>query len=234
MLRALALVLLLISPGAVLADAGAAGSGCVIEQGKIGDHGLAEFVAECRWRVEPRFVRKLLRDAAQIAKSNDTIVECQPLGDERFVYVYEPGWPLARRQVTIERRFVETNDELRAEYWMAAPQEPLREGHVEVEADEGAWVVRALAEGGSHVRYSVRYDPGGNIDPWFVRRFLPPNLESSLERMRGFAEGFAREDLAQAESEASASESERQTPAVSAGAASWTGDAGPEGDAGGS
>jgi hypothetical protein len=188
----LLLLALLATPAAATA-----GSGCVVRQGAVNDDGLAEFVTECRWEIAPRFVAEVLRDPRQVAKANASISECHPLADGRVIFVYHPGWPFEERQATLDRRVTERESGgVLVEFRIASVQEPLPAGRIAVAVDEGSFEVTPLPDGASHLRYVMRYDPGGNLEPWFIRRFMRPNLESSLERIRGLADEIARRELA--------------------------------------
>jgi hypothetical protein len=80
---------------------------------------------------------------------------------------------------------------LRSRYWRSARQEPLEPGRVQVRIDEGVWEILPDGSGGTLLRYEMRYDPGGSLEPWLVRRLQAPGIERSLVEIRDAAEALA-------------------------------------------
>ncbi len=65
------------------------------------------------------------------------------------------------------------------------PRSPLS---LQIPLDEGWWEIRPDGVGGTRLRYAVRYDAGGNLKPWIVRRFQKAGINRSMEEIRLAAE----------------------------------------------
>lgn len=165
-------------------------AGCVIRTTEIDARGIATVAAECHWPLAPEAVLATLRDPEKLGVALSSLGECKRLPDGRILQVHTVGWPLDDRQVTLEWRETPLADGgVRIEYRRAEQQEPLAAGRVAILLDEGHWEIRAVGQGAMTLSYSSRYDAGGNLKPWVVRRFQKDGIATSLEELRAAAAG---------------------------------------------
>lgn len=145
--------------------------------------------AECRWPIPHERIAELLRGQAQIASVLSSVSESRALADGRFLQVHAVGWGIADRQITLrfEAHALEDGG-LHLDFEPAATQEPLSEGRVQVDADEGWWQVRPDGRGGTHLRYQLRYEAGGNLKPWMARRFQTAGVAQALAELLAAAQ----------------------------------------------
>ena len=174
-----------------LADASSRESGCSVERTAVDAEGVGTFVSECHWTVSHALVRRIFTNRELLDSANPTL-SSRALPDGRVLNVHSPGFPIADRQVTIETVYEELPDGgLRGRYGRSARQEPLEPGRVQVRIDEGVWEIRPDGSGGTLLRYEMRYDPGGSLEPWLVRSLQAPGIERSLVEIRDAAEALA-------------------------------------------
>jgi hypothetical protein len=196
-LAALTTVLLaaLAAPPA-LADASRRASGCSVERTAVDAEGVGTFVSECHWAVSHALVRCIFTNRELLDSTNPSL-SSRALPDGRVLNVHSIGFPIADRQVTIESVYEELPDGgLRSRYWRSARQEPLERGRVQVRIDEGVWEILPDGSGGTLLRYEMRYDPGGSLEPWLVRRLQAPGIERSLVEIRDAAKALAAGEAA--------------------------------------
>ena len=162
--------------------------GCLVRTLAVDADGIATVEAHCRWDVKPASLVAILRDPARLGAALSTLSECRAVPGRR-VEVHSVGWPLADRQVTVDWREQALADGgTRFSYARSRRQEPLAEGRVQIEIDEGWWEVRGGASGGATLAYSSRYDAGANLQPFVARPFLDEGIARSLRELRGAAE----------------------------------------------
>jgi hypothetical protein len=181
---------------ALLVGAGAAtaepdelvGGGCRVRTVALAESGVAEVEARCAWDVPADAVLAILRDPERLGAALDALAESRRLADGRILQVHTVGWPLADRQVTLDWR-EEPLDAggARFVYGRSARQEPLGAGRVEIAVDEGLWEVSEQAGGGTALVYTSRYDAGGALEPFLVRRFQREGIARSLAELRAAA-----------------------------------------------
>ena len=160
-------------------------AGCRIYTKAVDPGGVATVAAECRWPLAHDAVLALLRSPQRLRDAITSLAECRKLPDGRVVQVHRVGWPLGDRQVTLdwrERRLPAGG--VRFDYRRAQQQEPLGAGRVEIREDEGRWEIRPDGAGGTRLVYTSRYDAGGALRPFVVRRFQKHGIASSLEELR--------------------------------------------------
>jgi len=160
-------------------------AGCRVYTKSVDAGGVATVTAECRWPLGHDAVLALLRSPQRLRDAISSLAECRKLPDGRVVQVHRVGWPLGDRQVTLdwrERRLPAGG--VRFDYRRALQQEPLGEGRVEIREDEGRWEIRPDGAGGTRLVYTSRYDAGGALRPFVVRRFQKHGIASSLEELR--------------------------------------------------
>jgi hypothetical protein len=146
---------------------------------------VARVEARCAWDVAPASVLAILRDPARLGAALDALGECRRLADGRILQVHSVGWPIDDRQVTLDwREEPLENGGARFVYGRAARQEPLAAGRVAIAVDEGTWEVSASAGGGTALVYTSRYDAGGALEPFLVRRFQRDGIARSLVELR--------------------------------------------------
>jgi hypothetical protein len=182
---------MLVLPLAVSTAAAAADdrAGCVVRMGDDADPGIVELSAECHWPVAHERVVEIVRDHDGVDAVLSSIAESTVLSGGRVLQVHRMGWGIAERQVTLRYRLRELEGGgLRVDFRRAQRQEPLAEGRVEIPLDRGEWRIRPDGAGGTRLRYAVRYDPGGSIRPWLVRRFAKSGIVRSMQEIRQAAE----------------------------------------------
>lgn len=172
----------------------AADTGCAIDLLRVSAAGVATYAAECHWPVAPRFVAEIVGDPARMAAASSSLAVSTRLGGGRVLNVISPGWPLGDRQSTlqIDERALPKGG-LRLAYSLAAVQEPLVAGRVQVRQDDGRWEILGEAGGGVRVRYETTFDAGGSLPASVVRRSVPQHMTRSLREVRAAAEARARE-----------------------------------------
>lgn len=159
-------------------------AGCRIRTTEVDARGRARIEARCAWRVAPAAVLALLRDPARLDAALSTVAEARRLADGRVFQVHSMGWPLDDRQITLDWRESALPDGgVRIDYAPAAKQEPLGEGRVQILENDGYWEVRSDGQGGTLFDYTSRYDAGGSLKPWVVRRFQKDGMATSCEQM---------------------------------------------------
>jgi len=190
-LRSLLLALLAALATPAAAEARGDGSaeirraGCRVYTERVDADGVATVTADCRWPLELEAVLATLRSPQKLTVALTSLADWRRLPDGRVVQVHRVGWPLGDRQVTLdwrERRLPAGG--VRFEYRRAANQEPLADGRVGIREDEGRWEIRRDGERGTRLVYTSRYDAGGALKPFLVRRFQKHGIASSLEELR--------------------------------------------------
>lgn len=160
-------------------------AGCHFRTVAEGSGRVASLSARCDWSVPPSRVIAVLSDPEGAAGVLSAVQESRLLPDGRLLQVHSLGWPIADRQVTLdwnERHLPDGG--LTIDFGRSARQEPLGAGRVQILEDEGRWEVRAGGEAATELRYRVRYDAGGQLDPRLVRRFQRDGVARSLEEVR--------------------------------------------------
>ena len=159
-------------------------AGCRVHTASVDARGVATVAAECRWARAPAAMLEVLRNPEQLGAALSTLAECKRLPGGRVLQVHTVGWPLDDRQVTLDWRETALPDgTVRFAYQRAARQEPLGEGRVEIVEDDGLWEIRSDGAGGTRLSYTSRYDAGGSLKPWVVRRFQKDGIATSLAEL---------------------------------------------------
>jgi hypothetical protein len=176
------------SPGAEAADDDGAvleRADCRVRTEAVDARGVATVAAECLWPLPPESLIATLRKPERLGEALSSLRECRRLPDGRVLQVHSVGWPLEDRQVTLEWSETALDDGgLRIEVRRAARQEPLAAGRVAIAESEGHWEIHPAPAGGTHFTYRSRYDAGGNLKPWLVRRFQKSGIATSLAELR--------------------------------------------------
>ncbi|MFI5320788.1 MAG: SRPBCC family protein [Myxococcota bacterium] len=160
-------------------------AGCSVRTLEIDARGVATVAAECAWPLAPERVLATLRDPQKLGDSLTSLGEFRRLSDGRVLQVHTIGWPLDDRQVTLDwRESALPEGGMRFDYRRAARQEPLADGRVGIIEDEGRWLIRPDGAGGTRLSYRSRYDAGGSLKPWLVRRFQRGGIAASLAELR--------------------------------------------------
>lgn len=168
---------------------GAAADLCTVRVVAKDASGVAEIAANCHWPVPHGHVAEILRDQGNIADVLSSVSESTLLADGRVLQVHSLGFGIADRQVTLAFRIESLEDSgIRLHFDRAPLQEQLQEGRVEIRVDTGFWRVSSDGGGGTRLDYSVRYDPGGNLAPWLVTRFMRSGVERAMAEVRRAAE----------------------------------------------
>ncbi len=187
-----AAVIFSLAASAAAAEEGRSSGGCVVRRTTVDAEGIGTFHSECRWPIAHELVQRVFQNRELLASENSSLAESRELPDGRVVNVHSVGFPIADRQVTLESVSETLPDGgLRDRYWKSERQEPLAKGRVQVRIDEGVWEIRPDGAGGTLLTYEMRYDPGGNLEPWLVRRFQTAGIERSLAELRVGAERLA-------------------------------------------
>ena len=159
-------------------------AGCRVRTTQVDARGMATVAADCHRQRAPEAVLGVLRDPAKLASALSSLGECKRLPGGRVLQVHTVGWPLDDRQITLDWRETALPDGgVRFDYARSAQQEPLGKGRVAILEDEGFWEIRGDGAGGTKLAYSSRYDAGGNLKPWVVRRFQKDGIATSLEEL---------------------------------------------------
>jgi len=178
---------------AALPALAAADASCRARTEHVDARGVATVSAECAWPLSPRDVLATLRDHATLASALSSLGEGWRLPDGRVVQVHQPGFPFEDRQVMLDwREFPLADGGMRISYRSAAEQVPLPPHRTSIREDEGRWLVLSDGAGGARVSYTSRYDAGGNLKPWLVRRFQRAGIARSLAEIRAAAEASAQ------------------------------------------
>jgi hypothetical protein len=186
----LALALSLAAAGS-RADVEAESEGCSVERAAEDAQGVGSYVSRCHWRLPPDVVQRAFGDKRLMEATNENLGEGRDLGDGRFINVHT-HFGMADRQSTLESaREPLPGGGMRHRYWAAARQAPLEPGRVQVLVDEGVWEIAPDGAGGTRLVYWMRYDPGGNLKPWVIRRFQAAGIAHSLDALRRSAEMLA-------------------------------------------
>ena len=188
--------------------------GCRVRTDDVDARGVAEVSADCRWSIPPEQVVGIVRDQDAIDEVLSSLSESTLLPDGRVLQVHSLGWAAADRQVTLRfhtRRLAD--DGLRSNFECATEQQRLAAGRVQITVHRGWWEIHPDGRGGTHLRYSVRYDAGGKLRPWIVRRFQKAGVARSMEELRLAAERAAQQPAAaSAVSSAPPAQPERHVP----------------------
>ena len=159
-------------------------AGCRVRTTNVDARGIATVAADCHWQRTPDAVLGIMRDPPRLADALSSLGECKKFPGGRVLQVHSVGWPLDDRQITLDWRESALPDGgVRFDYKRAAKQEPLGEGRVQILKDEGFWEITADGKGGTNLSYTSRYDAGGNLKPWVVRRFQKDGIATSLEEL---------------------------------------------------
>jgi Polyketide cyclase / dehydrase and lipid transport len=185
----LTLAFVLSSSASAEQGSGAAGTieraGCRVRTENIDERGVATVAAECHWAVATEAVLATLRNPGKLGEALSSLAECRRLPDGRVLQVHAVGWPLEDRQVTLEwREAALEGGGLRIHVQRAELQEPLVAGRSAILESEGRWEIHPDGAGGTRLSYQSRYDAGGNLKPWLVRRFQKDGVATSLEELR--------------------------------------------------
>ena len=167
-------------------------AGCRIRTAHVDARGVATVEADCAWHLAPAALLAVLRDPAQLGAALSTLGECRRMPDGRLLQVHTVGWPLDDRQITLDWRETALPDGgVRLDYQRAARQEPLGNGRVQILEDSGLWEIRGDGPGDTKLHYTSRYDAGGNLKPWVVRRFQKEGIANSMEELAAAARALA-------------------------------------------
>lgn len=174
-----------------LAEVEATSEGCTVERGGEDARGVGIYVSRCRWPIPVAFVERAFSDEDLMQESNENLGEGHDLGDGRSVNVHT-HFGVADRQSTLEgAREPLPGGGARHRYWASPRQAPLVPGRVQVLVDEGVWEIAPDGTGATRLLYEMRYDPGGNLRPWLIKRFQAAGIARSLDALRRTAEALA-------------------------------------------
>jgi len=172
----------------VLASAGerkvvATKGDCEISVGDRDSRALDLIIADCTWSAPPARVIAVVKDATTHTFLSSVEVSTK-LADGRVLQVHKADG-IADRQVALTFKNTDLQDGgFRTEWTKATTQESLGEDRVEVEVNDGAWEVHAGENGGSKVRYELRYHAGGKVPNWLVRSFQKGGVGTLVTEMR--------------------------------------------------
>lgn len=190
-MRPPALVLALFFAAAAQADVEATSEGCTVARTSEDARGVGTYLSECHWPLAVELVVRAFSDRRLMEASNPNLGEMRDLGDGRSMSVHT-HFGVADRQSTVEGMSEPLpGGGLLQRYRSAARQAPLAPGRVQVLVDEGVWEIAPDGAGGTKLRFEMRYDPGGNLRPWLIRRFQAAGIADSLEALRRSAESLA-------------------------------------------
>jgi hypothetical protein len=160
--------------------------GCRVRTAAIDARGVATVAARCHWTLSTESVVDTLRDPARLREALSSLRSFERLPDGRVLQVHEVGWPLDDRQITLDWRETRlAGGGVRLEVSRSLRQEPLADGRQSIRESSSLWEIRPDGAGGTLVSYLSRYDAGGNLKPWLVRRFQKRGVAASLEELHG-------------------------------------------------
>jgi len=193
---ALACAALLAIPAAAGEPRGAAvrqgEAGCAVRVGPADAQGISSVTAECHWPIAPAHVIAIIRDQEDLDQVLSSLAESTGLPDGRVVQVHSMGTFVADRQVTLRvGGYGLADGGFRLDFRRAERQERLGAGRVQIAHEQGWWEIHPDGSGGTRLGYALRYDPGGNLRPWLVRRFQEAGVARSLDELRRAAERVA-------------------------------------------
>lgn len=172
-------------PSGALASDVVSRAGCSVRTEQVDADGVATVAAECRWPLDPSAVLATLRSPEKLGAALSSLGECRRLPDGRVLQVHEIGWPLEDRQVTLEWRETPLDGGgVRIDVLPAERQEPLPAGRTAIRESAGRWEIRPDGPHATRIHYTSRYDAGGSLEPWLVRRFQRAGVASSLAELR--------------------------------------------------
>ena len=160
-------------------------AGCRVHTTAVDAQGVATVAAECEWPIATHELVATLRDPARLGEALSSLRSSERLPDGRVVQVHQPGWPFEDRQVTLDWRETALADGgLRIETAPAARQEPIRAGRTSIRESRSLWEIFPSPAGGTRLSYLSRYDAGGSLKPWLVRRFQKYGIAATLAELR--------------------------------------------------
>jgi hypothetical protein len=163
-------------------------AGCRVRTAAVDARGVATVAADCRWALSADAVVATLRDPQKLGDALSSLRLFERLPDGRVLQVHEVGWPLDDRQVTLDWRETPlAGGGLRIEVAPSERQEPLAQGRAAIVESRSRWEIRPDGRGGTELSYLSRYDAGGTLRPWLVRRFQKRGVALSLAELRSAA-----------------------------------------------
>ncbi len=168
------------------------GADCTIYKGPEEPDGVSPMVAICHWKeVDPKGLIAKLSDYAAyddlifgIVSSDVKRVD----GDRTLVHQVQTTKGIATREVLIWMK-TEASEKGTTVSWTTAAEEPLvvAEGNIRSPRNDGAWEVGPHPEGGSQIRHTIAYAPGGNVPGWVVRWFQVGGMLKVMTEVRATA-----------------------------------------------
>ncbi len=157
--------------------------GCVVYKGTTKAGGINNVVAKCEWDIP---AEKMIATVSNVSMHDDwlsAVVSCEDKGDGRWLQVHQASG-ISDRQITLK-----FTDEKRADggfrtsWTRSDPQDPLGDGRVLANVDDGYWDVTPNGSG-SKVEYGLLYDPAGKVPKWIVNGFQKGGTFDTLIEMK--------------------------------------------------
>jgi len=147
--------------------------------------------AECDWDLQPAELMALLSKIDAHDEYFSSVEESRVVavnGGESTVYQVHVAAGIADREAMLIYTDQDIPGGHRYAWTVAADQTGISGEKVRLAADSGKWEVTAGAQGGSHVVYELRYDPGGSVPGFVVRWFQGSGVRALVGELRTWAE----------------------------------------------
>ena len=154
------------------------------------ENGVQPVRAECDWALAPDRVHKVVANTAMHDDVFSTIEESALVGPaasggQIFRQVHVATGMSDRAATMLYTQ--ETVPGGTRYAWKLAPQQ-LPSDLVPCVRDTGKWEITTGANGGTHVVYELRYDPGGSVPGFLVRWFQGPGTKTLVGELKRWVE----------------------------------------------
>lgn len=163
-----------------------AGNDCKIYKGPATASGVVPVYATCDWTdVAPAKLHAVLADWEQhdeVWSTVGTSVTKKTEGSRSLVHQVHTLSGISNREVELWMEKKPVDKGFQYAWKSAAPVTPAK-GNVATTLSLGFWQVTEGSQG-SHVEYSLTYDPGGSVPGFLVRWFQASGTLTSTEELR--------------------------------------------------
>ncbi len=107
--------------------------------------------------------------------------------DEEYYYnLVDFPWPMSDRDFVVRSSMTKDtiNNTLRSESWIANDMIPEKEGVVRIKHLHLWWIFTPKPEGGVHIDYYLKSDPGGYLPSWIVNMAIDQGPLQTVKRFR--------------------------------------------------
>lgn len=160
---------------------------CVVYRGTVDGGGIAPVYADCHWPdVAPEKLHALLADWEGHANVHATVVSSKiekTEGEKSLVYQVHQLSGISNREVRIWMQKTAVSGGFEYSWKNDGVVEP-QKGNVATARHIGYWRVTPDPAGGSHVEYSLDYDPGGSVPGFLIRWFQAGGTVETTNELR--------------------------------------------------